>query len=138
VRATIGSTLQALGRYAEAEPNLRKSLAIRRAALHAGHPDIAISLNNLSVLLTDQKKHAEAEPLLLAGYEGLKQRETTIQQQGKIRLTEALERLVQLYTDWHAAEPDKAYDAKAAEWQTKLNEFKASQAAEKPASTPDK
>ncbi len=36
-------------------------------------------------------------PLLLTGYEGLKQREKTIPPQGKVRLTEAVERLVQLY-----------------------------------------
>jgi hypothetical protein len=39
---------------------------------------------------------------------------------------------VQLYTDWHAAEPDQGYDAKAAEWQTKLDEFKAASTAETP------
>src|SRR5208283_258415 len=37
-----------------------------------------------------------AEPLLLAGYEGMKQRGKTIPPQGKIRLPEAIERLVQL------------------------------------------
>jgi serine/threonine protein kinase len=64
VRDTIGKTLQGLGRYADAEPNLRKSLAIRRAALPAGHSDIALGLSNLAVLLSEQNKLAEAEPLL--------------------------------------------------------------------------
>ncbi len=63
VRNTIGMTLQNLGRYDEAEPNLRRSLAIRRAALPAGHPDIAAGLNNLAGLLLAQNKPAEAEPL---------------------------------------------------------------------------
>jgi hypothetical protein len=44
-----------------------------------------------------QKKYADAEPQFLAGYEGMKQREKTIPEQGKARLTEAIERLVQLY-----------------------------------------
>ena len=44
-----------------------------------------------------QKKYADAEPLLLAGYEGLKQREKTIPPQGKIYIPKAIERLVQLY-----------------------------------------
>lgn len=48
VRDTIGSTLLALGRYAEAEPNLRKSLEIFRAALPAGHPNIASGLSNFA------------------------------------------------------------------------------------------
>ena len=43
--------------------------------------------------LLGQKKYAEAEPLLLAGYEGMKQREAKIPPEGKVRLTEALERL---------------------------------------------
>ncbi len=63
VRDTIGTTLLNLARYNEAEPNLRKSLAIRRAALPAGHPDIATGLNNLANLLYAQNKLAETEPL---------------------------------------------------------------------------
>jgi eukaryotic-like serine/threonine-protein kinase len=64
VRDTIGTTLQGLGRSAQAEPNLRKSLALRRAALPAGHRSIADSLNNLGVLLLAQNELAEAEPIL--------------------------------------------------------------------------
>jgi hypothetical protein len=47
--------------------------------------------------LLGQKRSAEAEPLLLAGYEGMKRREKSIPAGGKIRLPEAVERLVQLY-----------------------------------------
>jgi hypothetical protein len=47
--------------------------------------------------LLGQKKYAEAEPLLLAGYQGMKQRQQSIPPQGKIRLPEAALRLVQLY-----------------------------------------
>ena len=38
-----------------------------------------------------QKKHALAEPLLIAGYEGMKQREATLPGAARFRLTEALE-----------------------------------------------
>ena len=90
------------------------------------------------MLLLGQKKYAEAEPLLLAGYEGTKQREKTILPAlGNPRLPEAIERLVDLYTDWQAAEPDKGYDAKATDWQKKLNDFKAAANAE-PSPTTDK
>jgi eukaryotic-like serine/threonine-protein kinase len=34
---------------------------------------------------------------------------------------ECTQALVDLYTVWHAAEPEKGYDAKAAEWKTKLD-----------------
>ncbi len=63
VRTTIGNTLKGLGRYAEAEPQLRESLSIRRAALPAGHLNIAVGLSDLSSLLLAQNKLAEAEPL---------------------------------------------------------------------------
>ncbi len=45
-----------------------------------------------------QKKYAEAEPLLLASHDGMKQREATIPEQGKSRHPEALDRLIDLYT----------------------------------------
>jgi hypothetical protein len=47
--------------------------------------------------LLGQKKYAEAEPLLSKGCQGMKDLEDKIPPQGKVRLVEALERLVQLY-----------------------------------------
>ena len=49
---------------AEAEPLFREALEIWRKALPDGHPNIAITLNNLAMLLQVQNKLAEAEPLL--------------------------------------------------------------------------
>ncbi len=63
VRETIGQTFQGLARYDDAEPNLRASVALRSAALPAGHPHIAASLNNLASLLLKANKMAEAERL---------------------------------------------------------------------------
>jgi hypothetical protein len=48
----------------------------------------------------DQEKYADAEPLLLSGYEGLKQRQDLIPAQERPRLIKALERLVKLYEAW--------------------------------------
>ncbi len=61
-----------------------------------------------------QKKYAAAQTQLVAGYEGMKSREMQIPPQAQVRLTEALQRLVQLYTAWEM--PDKA-----AEWKQKLD-----------------
>ena len=36
--------------------------------------------------------------------------------------TDVLNDLVELYDAWHAAEPGKSYDAKAAEWKDRLQE----------------
>ena len=74
--------------------------------------------SQLGEILTAQGRHADAEPLLLAGYEGLQQREAKIPAPGKARLTEALERLVQLYEA--TGKKDQA-DA----WRKKLEETKA-------------
>ena len=38
------------GRYADAEPLYKRSLAIREKALGPDHPDVATSLNNLAAL----------------------------------------------------------------------------------------
>jgi tetratricopeptide (TPR) repeat protein len=83
--------------FAPAESLLRECLAIRAQQ----EPDAWTTFNTMSQLggiLLGQKKYGEAEPLLLAGYQGMKQRETTIPLQGKVRLPEALDRLIELYT----------------------------------------
>jgi hypothetical protein len=80
----------------------------------------------LGEALLGQKTHAEAELLLLAGYEGMKQREAKVPPLGKVRLTEALERLVQLFEA--TGQMDKAN-----QWRKKWEEAKA---AAKPATKP--
>ncbi len=94
--AMCSLTLLQLSAYADAEPLLRECLAIRNKT----EPDSWTTFNTQSMLggaLLGLKKYEEAEPLLLAGYDGMKQREAKIPPQGKVRLTEAVERLVQLY-----------------------------------------
>jgi tetratricopeptide (TPR) repeat protein len=75
----LAELLRVQGKYDEAEPLCRQSLAIRRkvCAIHLTassrdhsckvlgeeHPDVATSLNNLAVLLKTQGKYDEAEPL---------------------------------------------------------------------------
>jgi hypothetical protein len=56
--------------------------------------------------LLGQQKYAEAEPLLVQGYEGLKQRHDAIPPQYRNRPTLALDSLVQLYEAW--GKPDEA------------------------------
>ena len=101
---------------------MRECLKIREQK----EPDDWTTFNTKSLLggsLLGQKKYAEAEPLLLAGYEGMKQREEKIPPQGKIRLTEAIERLVQLYDAWGQKD-------KADEWRKKLPAAKSAKPAE--------
>ena len=51
------------GRYGEAEPLIKRSLAIREKVLGRDHPDVARSLNNLADLYERQARYDDAEPL---------------------------------------------------------------------------
>jgi serine/threonine protein kinase len=91
----LGSVLVAAKQPVDAEPVLRESITIRTKK----EPDAWSTFNAqalLGVALLGQKNYAEAEPLLVRGYEGMKQRQAKIPVKEKVRLTEALERLVQL------------------------------------------
>ena len=82
--------------------------------------------------LLGQKKYAEAEPLLLAGYEGLKKDEKAIPPQGKINIPNAIQRLVKLYDA--TGKKDEA-----AKWRKELEAAKIEQKAKsKPQENPPK
>jgi tetratricopeptide (TPR) repeat protein len=51
------------GRYADAEPLYKRSLAIYEKALGPDHPGVATSLDNLASLNGIQGRYEEAEPL---------------------------------------------------------------------------
>jgi serine/threonine protein kinase len=80
----------------EAEPILREALAIRESK----EPGAFTTCNAKSMLggaLLGQEKYADAEPLLRAGYEGMKLRAETFPMTArKLRLAEALDRLIEL------------------------------------------
>ena len=59
----LAGLYSAQGKYAEAEPLYKRSLAITEKALGPEYPDVATSLNNLALLYSAQGKYAEAEPL---------------------------------------------------------------------------
>jgi serine/threonine protein kinase/WD40 repeat protein len=102
-------------RFVEAEPLARECLAIREQKLAEDWRTFS-TRSFLGGSLLGQEKYAEAEPLLLSGYEGMKRREDKIPTLGRPRLKEALQRLVQL--DEVTVRPDQA-----AEWKKKLTEF---------------
>jgi eukaryotic-like serine/threonine-protein kinase len=99
-------------RWVEAERTARECLGLRERR----QPDDwrrFDTLGQLGAALAGQKKYAEAEPLLLQGYEGLQAREAQIPAPSKKRLTEAAERIVPFYEAWGKPE-------KAAEWRANL------------------
>jgi Flp pilus assembly protein TadD len=110
--ALAGATLLLQNKPEEAELTLRKCLAMRQRLL----PDEWTTFDTQSLLgeaLQDQKKFADAEPLLLNGYQGLKAREDSIPSPDRPRLAKAGERLVKLYKSW-------AKSDEAAKWRKQL------------------
>jgi tetratricopeptide (TPR) repeat protein len=117
MQANVGFSYLTSGQFAEAEKVLRTCLTIREKT----EPDYWTTYDTQSQLggaLLGQKNYADAEKMLLAGYEGMKQREDQIPARSKIRLTRSLERLVQLYDAWGQKD-------KADEWRKKLEQAKA-------------
>jgi tetratricopeptide (TPR) repeat protein len=115
VLAELTRTLLTQQKFIEAEPLARECLTLREKKI----PDVWLTFNARSLLggsLLGQRKFAEAEPLLLSGYEGMKQRETSIPVIGKPRVKETLQRLVQLYEA--TGQPEKA-----AAWNERLAEL---------------
>ncbi|MBI3948720.1 MAG: tetratricopeptide repeat protein [Armatimonadetes bacterium] len=60
----LGLLLHARAQYAEAEPLMRRALAINEESFGPEHPNVAIRLNNLAALLQATNRLAEAEPLM--------------------------------------------------------------------------
>jgi hypothetical protein len=113
--ATKANYLLTQGKLPEAETTLRECLRLREKQ----SPEDWRTFNTKSMLggvLLGEKKYAEAEPLLLAGYQGMKERENAIPAASKVRLKEALERLLEL------AKATGRLD-QAAGWKQKLEEL---------------
>ncbi len=60
----VAARLWDSARYLEAEPLMRRALAIDEASLGPDHPDVARDLNNLAQLLQATNRLDEAEPLM--------------------------------------------------------------------------
>lgn len=121
--AGLGGAYLRLRKYAEAEQPLRESLALREKK----EPDAWPTFHARSLLggsLLGQTKYADAEQFLLAGYEGMRQREVKMQPKDKPYLSDALERLVQLYDAWGKKD-------RAGEWRTKRDASKPKESANK-------
>ncbi|HEY7308935.1 MAG TPA: tetratricopeptide repeat protein [Gemmataceae bacterium] len=97
--AVRGTMLLSQKKPVEAELKLRECLNIREKI----QPDDWSTFDAKSLLgeaLSEQKKYADAEPLLVAGYKGLKKHADQIPAADKDRLTKAIDRLVRLYEAW--------------------------------------
>jgi serine/threonine protein kinase/tetratricopeptide (TPR) repeat protein len=123
--AGLGLNLLTQKKWTEAEASLKECLPLREKR----QPDSWYTSDTKSMLggvLLEQKKYAEAEPLLLAGYGGLKKRESQIPPEVKgWVLGDALERLVRLYDALGNKD-------KAAEWRKNLETHRERERTAKP------
>jgi serine/threonine protein kinase len=118
--AALGLNLLQQNKWTDAETVLRECLGVREKK----QPNAWSTFNTQSSLggaLLGQKKYQDAEPLLKAGYEGMKARDKTIPPQGKVRLVEAAERLVQLYEGTDRKDEAKKWAAVVATLDGKLD-----------------
>ena len=60
----LGDSLRKLAQWAEAEPLIRRALAIDVKSFGPDHPNVATDLNSLGLLLQATNRFAEAEPLM--------------------------------------------------------------------------
>ena len=102
-----------------AEAFLAECLAINEKRF----PDRWQTFNVTSLLgeaLLGQEKYAEAEPLLISGYEGMIERQAKISPPHWSKLTDALDRLVKFYE----ARGEQGDAEKAAQWNAELTTAK--------------
>jgi tetratricopeptide (TPR) repeat protein len=110
--AGLGRNLLNQERWSEADTLLREAAAIQTQAT----PDDWARYDAMSLLggsLLGQGRYAEAERLLVPGYERMKALESRIPVPERSRLREAAERVVRLFEAW--GQPDQA-----AAWKAKL------------------
>ncbi len=100
-------------RWPEAEVLARECLSLRERKRLSDWERFR-TMSQLGAALAGQKRYADAEPLLLQGYDGLKAREALIPANNKQFLAEAAARIAPFYKAW--GKPDKA-----AEWIKKLD-----------------
>jgi tetratricopeptide (TPR) repeat protein/tRNA A-37 threonylcarbamoyl transferase component Bud32 len=97
--AELGESILEQGRPAEAEPLLREALQIR-VARQPQHWLRFATDSLLGACLTGRQHYADAEPLVVGGYEGLRTREQNMPAEAKKTLTAARERIARLYDAW--------------------------------------
>jgi hypothetical protein len=114
-----------LKQFKTAEPLLRESLVLRENLVKTNQLPpwrVANAKSVLGAALLGQQEYADAEPLLVAGYYGLKKDEKVLPEGTYI--LDALQRLVELYEG--TGNKDKA-----AHWQKELDASKAARSASK-------
>jgi eukaryotic-like serine/threonine-protein kinase len=112
VSELLGQNLTKQSKYAQAEPLLGEAVAFREKG---NRDDWALFRAQafLGATLAGLRRYAEAEQLLLSGYEGMDRRARRMPAKQKKWIRISAEQIVQLYSQW--PRPDQA-----AQWRAKL------------------
>jgi tetratricopeptide (TPR) repeat protein len=113
VLVSLGAVQFQQHKYAAAEPLLREAVSYFENTKSNDWTRYRCQ-SLLGASLAGQKRYAEAEPLLLVGYEGMLQRKATIPAYAQTAVPQARAWLARLYNDW--GKPQQA-----AQWQAKLH-----------------
>ena len=112
------SCAESLGKIRATQERWAEAEALLRESLNTSDPEGPYSWQmserraELGLIVMEQSKFAEAEPLLVSGYRGLVERKSAVPVTVSIR--QAGERIVELYTAW--GKPDQA-----AEWRKEMD-----------------
>lgn len=117
----LADVLRRVGKFEEGEALGAEVVCTARRSPLKGHAFMGAFLSNHGKCLVALERCTEAESALLEAYDIL---QTAFGPEDQ-RTVNAIQALVDLYMAWHAAEPGQGYDAKAAEWRAKLEEWQA-------------
>jgi tetratricopeptide (TPR) repeat protein len=124
----LAEVFERQGLLPETEPLLREALDIREKKA-PNSPSTFNARSKLGGILAAEKKFAEAEPLLLSGYEGIKRRESQAPAGERPEVKRPLERLIQFYQA--ISQPEKAMP-----WQQRLDELQKAESSTQAARAP--
>jgi len=122
--SALANTLRRQQKFFEAEPWFRECLTMREKNCPNAWYTYFTRLRLASTLM-GKRNYEEAEPLLISGYEGMRQRESGIRERYVV-LEESIQTVIQLYEGTSRFE-------KAAEWRAKLTVVQAAGPRGKPA-----
>ena len=113
----MGTLERDLGNLAEAEALGLEAVTVSRRILGSEHPNVGVFMTAYAVTLAALERFTEAESHLMEAH--------TILSESGIGAEPYRERpikaFIDLYRTWHERDPEAGHDAKAAEWQTRLD-----------------
>lgn len=113
-RTVLAEALRSLGRLTESREVAERAVKSMRATQPEDDLLRAFAEYALATTLRDQKHFAEAEPMLLAAHKHLAAGVGDCHPSTR----EARDRLVELYRQWHAAEPAAGHDRQASQFES--------------------